>query len=774
MATLDKRRGTRRVGLMSLFLLFCVGAATSRRATASNSMSPNDDASDDVLRVHADELIAKMTPEQKAGQLTQYFYIPMLQSPEAMTAAIASGEVGSLLMVSDPREVNRLQTISMEKSPLKIPLLFGFDVIHGLHTIYPVPLALAASWDPSLAEQVQSAAASEARAVGIDWTFAPMVDIARDLRWGRVVEGAGEDPYLGSAMAAAQVRGFQGHFIGSPGHIIAGPKHFVGYGAALGGRDYDEVDLSENQLWNVYLPPFKAAVDAGAGNIMTAYMALNGVPATANRWLLTTILRDTWGFKGFISSDSSAVEGLVSHGLSVDFKDASGRAMSAGLEMSMALKVGTGAFRALPDSMREGTVKQSDVDHALRDVLIAKERMGLFEHPYVSEAKAEQVLNDPAHLKLARAAAARSTVLLRNQHELLPLDRHRVKSIALIGPFGDSGRELLGPWVFPMTHPRSTSILEALRAKLGKNARVDYSEGVRIPPRVYPSPFSMMEKPPQRPPLDDATGIENAVALARNADVTVLVLGETWDRCGEAASTSSFDLPGRQQDLLTATVAVGKPIVLLQIGCRPIDLKDVLPDAILQIWYPGSAGADAVCDLLFGDETPSGKLPFTWVRQAAQSPGFYSQMLSHDPHEEKRYFNGLNAPVYPFGFGLSYTSFAYTNLHVAKENYIAGETVEVTVDLENTGQRTADEIAQLYIHQRYGTSSRPVRELKGFQRVRLKPKETRTLNFHLYPTDLQYWTEVTHGWVQDDTTYDVWIGGDSAAALAGTFRIQDH
>lgn len=758
-------------GLMALTLCLLGWAPVSRAGEKTGDRTAISDA---ALQARADALIAQMTPEEKAGQLSQYMYLPLFQQlAQGISHAIEAGEVGSLLMTSDPHEINRLQSIAVEKSRLKIPLLFGFDVLHGLHTIYPVPLGLAASWDPPLVEQVQRAAASEARAVGVHWTFAPMVDIARDARWGRIVEGAGEDPYLGAAMAAAQVRGFQGPAIGSPGHVIAGPKHFAGYGASLGGRDYDEVDLSESQLWNVYLPPFKAAVDAGAGNIMSAYMTLNGVPATGNRWLLTAVLRDTWGFRGFVNSDSNAVKGMVTHGFAVDLPDAARRAIATGLDMELAPpNLGGGAFHTLADSLRDGSVPQEQVDRAVRDVLMAKLRMGLFEHPLVEEQKADAVLNDPAHANLARVAATRTAVLLLNRNSLLPLDRHRVKSLAVVGPLADSGRDLLGAWVFPQNHPHASSILQALRSKLGPGTRIDYSEGVRIPPRIYPSPFSMLERPPQRAPLDETTEIQHATELARNADVTLMALGESWDRCGETASTSSFDFPGRQQELLAAVVATGKPVVVLQMSCRPLDLKDLKPDALLQIWFPGSAGGEAVSDLLFGDATPGGKLPITWAREAGQSPAFYSQMISHDPkHAQQRYFNGSNAPVYPFGFGLSYTSFEYSNLHIEKGTYVPGEPVTLSVDLKNTGQRTGDEVAQLYLHQLYGTSARPARELKGFQRVTLRPDETRTLRFTLNANDLQYWSEVTRGWVQDDTSYDVWVGSNANAELAGNFQV---
>lgn len=747
--------------------------ATGPSAAQDRSQERSTAVSEAIAHARADALIAQMTPEEKAGQLSQYFYISIFP-PQAklVDKALAEGGVGSLLFVSDAAQANRLQKIAVEDTRLKIPLLFGFDVIHGLHTIFPVPLGMAASWDPKLVEQAQAVAAAEARAVGIHWAFAPNVDIARDPRWGRMVEGAGEDPYLGSMMAAAQVRGFQGPYIGSPAHIIAGPKHFAGYGAALGGRDYDEVNLSDSELWNVYLPPFKAAIDAGAGNIMGAYMPLNGVPVSGNAWLLTKVLRDTWGFKGFVSSDSGAVSSLMTQGLVGDTQAAAVRALHAGIDMEMAMVPKPAAFQSLPDALKAGQITTAELDDAVRRVLEAKIRMGLFEHPYVDEPNAAAVLADPAHRRLARVAAERSAVLLRNDGDVLPLDRKALKSIAVIGPLADAARDTLGPWVFPQNHPESISVLAGLRAKLGNSIRIGYSEGVCMPPRLYPSPFAMLDPPPKRAPLDETAEIERAVQLARNADVAVLILGEAQDMIGESASRSSLDLPGRQQELLDAVVATGKPVVLLLMSARPLDLRDTKAAAIMDIWYPGSEGGNAVANLLFGDATPGGKLPFTWLRDAAQAPLSYAHLISHDPtHANQRYWNESNEPTYPFGFGLSYTHFEYSDLRIERARYAPGEPVTVSVELKNDGARAGDEVAQLYVHQRSGTSARPIRELKGFQRVALKAGEKRRLTFELTPDDLRYWSSVTGSWIQDQSVFDVWVGGNSAAELSAHFEL---
>jgi beta-glucosidase len=410
------------------------------------------------------DLIARMTPEEKAGQLCQLFHF--VPGDKALEAEVAAGRVGSLLFVRDAAEIDRMQRVAVEQTRLKIPLLFAFDVIHGLRTIFPVPIAMAASWDMGLIEEGQAVAAAEARAIGLHWTFAPMVDIARDQRWGRMIEGAGEDPYLGSAVAAAQVRGFQGEHIGAEGRVIAGPKHFAGYGAAMGGRDYDEAEISDSELWNIYLPPFKAAIDAGAGNIMCAYMALNGVPATGNRWLLREVLKGAWGFDGFTVSDANSAFDLATHNFAKDASDAGLRGISAGLDMEMSLTTDESAYRTLAESIRAGRVNMADVDDAVRRVLTAKFRMRLFENPYVDLDQVERVLNEPDHRTKARQAAERSFVLLRNEGDVLPLDRAKLNSIAVIGPLADAARDTIGPWVFAHDNAETVPVLGGIRAKV--------------------------------------------------------------------------------------------------------------------------------------------------------------------------------------------------------------------------------------------------------------------------------------------------------------------
>lgn len=753
-------------------------SATSARALDRDIVAApqqRDSGSDATVRARALALIAQMTDQEKAAQLTQSFYLQPLPHANvwALNALQTTG-VGSLLFVTDPAEINRLQRMAVEQSRLKIPVLFAFDVIHGLHTIFPVPIGLAASWDPALAERVQAVAARESRAVGVHWTFAPNADIARDPRWGRIVETAGEDPYLVAAMAAAQVRGFQGAYLGSPGRVMAGPKHFAGYGASLGGRDWDEVNLSDAELWNVHFPPFKAAIDAGAGAVMAAYMPLNGVPAVANHWLLTDVLRKSLNFKGLIGSDSGSVNKLTVQNLTSTAVQSVARALNAGLDIEMVDPAKTPGMTALPSALAAGEIDKERVDEAVRHVLEVKIRMGLFEQPYVDANGVGKVLADPSNRALARSAAARSAVLLRNESATLPLDRAKIRSLAVIGPLADSAKDTLGPWVFEQNKPSAVTVLAGIRAKFEPNVKVTFSEGVRLPKRFFPSASSAADALPDRPPLDETSEISKAARLASESDAAVLVLGEGANMISEGGSRSSLDLPGRQQELLDAVIATGKPVIVILMSARPLSLHDSQPSAVLDVWYPGSEGGSAVADLLTGESVPGGKLPFTWIRSAAHAPNYYGQVLSHKPDPiNGRYWNETSEPTYPFGFGLSYTSFAYSNLRIGKSHYDRGEPVRVTVDVSNTGKRDADEVAQLYIHQREGTSVRPVRELKGFQRINLKPGETRTVNFQLASEDLRYWSAVTHGYVADEAKFDVWTGGDSKAAQHAEFSVGD-
>ena len=756
--------------VLSLFvpLIQTLGQATTSRDT--------------TVTKRAATLLAKMTLEEKIGQLNQLFFLSQLMKPEMMEPDIREGKIGSLLFVTDPVTINRFQKVAVEQSRLKIPLLFGFDVIHGFRTVFPVPLAMASSWDPALVERAQTIAAREARAVGVRWTFAPMVDIARDPRWGRIVEGAGEDPYLGAKMSAAQVRGFQGTDPSAPGRLLACMKHFAGYGAADGGRDYDSSYLSDAELYNVYFPPFKAAVDAGVGTVMSAYMNLNDVPATGNAFLLRDVLRKEWGFKGFVVSDADSVGSLVTHGFAMDHADAAVRALTAGVDMEMSLPRGPGTAYAtnLAKLVKEGRVTTAQIDSAVRRILETKFRLGLFDNPYVDESAVTSHHNNPEHRQLARVAAQRSAVLLRNEGNLLPLTKGdpKVSSIAVIGPLADSKRDMRGPWTLADDRKTAVTVVEGIREKVGPSVKVDYAQGVDIG-RSYPSIFALFGGP--RPAAwSDAQKreeFEKAVALARSSDLVVLALGEHEEMSGEAASHSTIELPGRQRELLEAVSALGKPTVLVLINGRPLDISWAVNrvPAILEAWHPGSEGGNAIADLIYGDATPGGKLPVTWPRSSGQIPIYYAHNLTQQPEAAKdftsRYWDMPTSPLYPFGYGLSYTTFAYSNLRVSKSEAKVSESVEVSVDVENTGRRAGEEVAQLYIHQRAGGASRPVRELKGFERIALAPGEKKTVHFTLGKSELTDWSSAVKGWVQEPATFDVWAGGDSTASLTTTFRV---
>jgi beta-glucosidase len=767
-----------------MYFLIALAVFVQLRQAAGQVASPNS-LTDAQARDKASNLLRQMTLDEKIAQLSQLPGFPVPEFKENVSKPVEEilkqVGAGSVLWVSDPKEINRLQHVAVEQSRLHIPVLFGLDVIHGYHTIFPAPIAMASSWDTKMVEDAQAVAARETRAAGIHWTFAPMVDIARDARWGRMVEGAGEDPYLGSAMARAQVLGFQGKQLGGPDRVLACVKHFAGYGAAEGGRDYDSSYVPEEQLWNVYLPPFKAALDAGVGSLMSAYMDLNDVPASGNAWLLHDVLRESWKFQGFVVSDAFAVRSLVTHGYARDYQDAVHKAFAAGLNMDMA----SGTYlKYLPLEVQQGRVTMQQIDDAVRPILESKIRLGLFEHPYFDESHIEQVLNDPAHQQQARRAVQRSVILLRNEGGLLPLDKSgkTIRSIAVIGPLSDADTDLLTMWG-AMTKPGPTvSILKGIQEKLGSAVRVAYAHGPNLR-RDIPSPFedlpiSAMKEQPAQSPEEAHKAIEDAVALARKSDVAVLVLGEIDLMSAEYASRASLRLSNGQQELLEAVSATGKPVVLVLINGRPLDITwaDEHVPAIMEAWYPGSQGGNGIADLLFGDANPSGHLPVSWPRSTGQEPLYYSHNLTQLPETSpdfmSRYWDVRSTPLYPFGHGLSYTTFAFDNLKVTPA-VRAGATIDVSVDVTNTGKRTGDAVVQLYIHQRAGSASRPVRQLKGFERLTLEPGLKQTVHFALGKDELQFWSPPLKRWVVEPEQFDLWVGGDSTASLHAEFRLTE-
>ncbi|TVV76666.1 beta-glucosidase [Sphingomonas solaris] len=731
----------------------------------------------------ADRLLAKMTLEEKVGQLSQRFDIASLfptgaVAPPGMPPMtplddnVRKAELGAVLFVHDPAVANKYQKLAVEQTRLKIPLLLGYDVIWGMRTMFPVPIATASSFDPAMVEQARGVAASEARALGIHWTFAPMIDIARDPRWGRIVEGAGEDPYLGAAMAAAQVRGFQGAGIGTPGHIIAGPKHFVGYGASMGGRDYDSAYLSDSELHNVYLPPFAAAIDAGAGNIMSAYMDLNDVPASANRTLLTDILRGELGFKGWVVTDASAVHNLVKQGFAEDKTDASIRALMAGVDMEMSMS--PNAFSTLVGAVRASKVPMKRIDEAVRRILTVKYRLGLFENPYVDAAAAQRVLDDPAHAAAAQVAAERSLVLLRNEGNALPLVAGAQKRVAVIGAMADSPGDTTVSLAFPQDAAKAVTIFKGISERLNGVATVETTPGVQLS-RLVPSPLAGLRGPAKLwTPAQTADELKKAVDLARRSDVVILTLGEKIEMSSEQASRSDLTLPGDQRKLLDAVLATGKPVVVVLMNGRPLDLTGVYDKvpAILEAWYPGSRGGAAVARALFGDVNPGGKTPVTWPRSVGQVPTYYARNLTHNPDTaDKRYWDAPSTPLIPFGFGLSYTSFTIAPPTLDKAELAPAGRIVVSTTVTNTGKRAGDEVVQLYIHQRAGRQSRPIRLLQGFERVTLAPGESRQVRFTLDEANVRYWNSVERGWVIDPGAFDLWVGNSSTAQAHATFTV---
>lgn len=756
----------------------CLAGARPSPAQRSIPSAPVTLVSADAAR-RAAALLQQMTLEEKIGQLNLAAGVGMAGM---MTAAsdrdIARGRVGAVLWLADPKAINRLQHVAVEQSRLHIPLLFGLDVIHGYRTLFPVPLGMASSWDPSVEEQAQTFAATEARAAGIRWTFTPMVDIARDARWGRIQEGAGEDPYLGAAMARAQVRGFQGATLG-PTSVVASVKHFAGYGAAEGGRDYDGAYVPEELMRNVYLVPFHAAVQAGVGSLMSAYMDLNDVPASGNRWLLTDVLRQEWGYRGFVTSDAFAVAGLLVHGFAADSADAAYKAITAGAGMDMA----SGTFtKRLPALVASGKVSIAQIDAAVLPILEVKYQIGLFEHPYAPAATGETDLSAGART-LARRLGARSMVLLKNDHHTLPLAK-TVRRVAVLGVLADSPGDITGGPSPAAIFTRgadapAVTVLAALRARLGPQTRVTYVPGPPLS-KVFPGPFDALmgqKLLPPATPAEVAEWLRKTRAAADSADLVVAVVGELAGMSSEAASRGTLGLPGIQQQMVEAAAAASKPLVVVLVNGRPLEINWMADHAaaILEAWLPGVEGGNAVADVLFGDVNPGGKLPVSWPRGAGQEPLYYNHNLTHAPESApgftSRYWDVQSTPLYPFGHGLSYTTFRFANLRLSKTRMTAGDSVEVAVDVTNTGAVAGDAVAQVYVHQRSGSASRPVRQLEGFRRVPLRPSETTTLRFPLGKDELQFWSPQTKRWAVEPSVFDVWVGADATADLHAELTI---
>jgi len=715
------------------------------------------DAVDD-REAFVDSLLSLMTLEEKLGQLAQY---PSEWSdtgpsvPAARKEDVRDGKVGSFLSLYGAEATREMQELAVRESRLGIPLLFAYDVVHGYRTIFPIPLGEASSFNPALARRTARAATREATAGGVHWTFAPMVDLSREPRWGRVMEGAGEDPHLNSVLARARVRGFQGPSLAADTTIMATAKHFVAYGAPRDGRDYNTVDLSERTLHETYLPPFYAALDAGARSVMPGFNEIAGVPLHAHDDLIDGLLRDDWGWNGVVVSDYSAVWELTNHGVARTGRSAGVQALTAGVDVDMV----SGLYGdTLDTAVRDGTLPVQEVNEAVRRVLRAKWDLGLFEDPYRygSPGREDEVLLSDAHRELARTAAHQSMVLLKNEDEVLPLDDD-VESLAVIGPLADDARSILGEWAASGRAEDAVSVVEGLRSRSGVD--VTYVPGL---PDVKST---------------DTSGVADAVAAARRADAAVLVLGEHYDMSGEAASRTSLDLPGAQQALAEAVAATGTPTTAVLLNGRPLALSALhaTVPAILEAWYPGTEAGPAVADVLFGDVSPSGKLPMSFPRTVGQVPLFYNHKNTGRPPVEDQdytstYLDTPWTPLYPFGHGLSYTTFAYSEPRVRDTALVVGDTLRVAVDVTNTGDRAGTEVTQLYLRDPVARVTRPVQELRATRRVRLEPGDTRTVRFVLTPEDLAYYGPGMERIVEPGR-FEVQVGTSSADVQTTTVRV---
>lgn len=721
-------------------------------------------------------LMNKMTVEEKIGQLnlpSVGFDVTGPIVSQGVEEKIQKGLVGGVFNTFTPVAVRKLQEMAVTKSRLKIPLLFGYDVIHGHRTIFPISLGLAASWDMDLVERTARAAAEEASADGLNWTFSPMVDIARDPRWGRVSEGAGEDQFLGSAVARAMIRGYQGNDLSKDNTVLACVKHFALYGASEAGRDYNTTDMSRLRMFNEYFGPYKASVDAGVGSVMSSFNEIDGVPASANSWLMTDILRKKWGFKGLVVSDYTAINEMINHGIG-DGKEVARRALKAGTEMDM---VGELYITHLPQLVKEGKVSMAEINNACRLVLEAKYKLGLFDDPYryVNEARNKAEIMNEQKLALAKEAAVKSFVLLKNDNAL-PLVS--TKSIAFVGPLVKNQRDLIGSWSGAGDWKQATSIWDALQNKFRGNPFLfaqgcNFVEDEALMAKLNPHGAQLAKD--ARTPQEL---IDEAVAVANKADVVVAVLGEPFGMTGEAASRSMIGLLPNQMELLKALKKTGKKIVLVLMNGRPMDLswEDQNVDAILETWYGGTKAGEAIADVLFGEANPSGKITMTYPRNVGQVPIYYNHKMTGRPFDANqkyttKYLDVANSPLYPFGHGLSYTKFNYSNMSLSSATMQKNGTITATVTLNNSGTFDGVETVQLYIRDLVGTITRPVKELKGFQQVALKAGESKTITFTIKEEDLKFYNADLK-WVSEPGEFEVFIGGSSAVDRGIKFELK--
>lgn len=744
------------IQLFSVGLLFLAGMA---------SCTQKQQGSNAHVEEKINALLSQMTLEEKIGQMNQ---LSFNGNVEEMIPFIKAGKTGSLFNVVDPVQANALQRVAVEESRLGIPLLMGRDVIHGFKTVMPIPLGQAATFDPQVVEEGARVAAIEASSTGVRWTFAPMIDIARDPRWGRIAESCGEDTYLTSVLGAAMVKGFQGDSLSHPTSIAACPKHFAGYGAAEGGKDYNSTFIPERRLRNVYLPPFEAAAKAGAATYMTSFNDNDGVPSTGNIFLLRQVLRDEWGFDGFVVTDWASAFEMVSHGFAADRKEAAMKAVNAGVDMEMV----SGTFlEALPELVKEGKVKEAVLDEAVRNILRIKFRLGLFDRPYTDESL--QVMYAPEHLATAKRAATESAILLKNEGDVLPLGTS-VKTVAVVGPMADAPHDQLGTWAFDGEKERTVTPLQAIRESMDGKVQVLYE----------PALVCSRDKNRQ--------GITRAVSAALRADVVLAFVGEESILSGEAHSLADLNLQGAQRELIAALAQTGKPLVTVVMAGRPLTIGDEVEQssAVLYMFHPGTMGGPALADLLWGKAVPSGKTPVTFPKVVGQIPVYYAHNNTGRPASKQEillddipleagqtslgctsyYLDAGFEPLFPFGYGLSYTTFRYSEPKLSATELKPGDVLTVTFDLENTGRYEGTEIAQLYVQDKVGSVTRPVKELKRFTRVSLKPGEKKTVTFELPMEELAFWN-IDMKRVVEPGDFNLWVAPDSQSGTPVAFKV---
>lgn len=758
--------------LTFLFAL-CTLSTFSQKNEKSSSIAPKE--------IFVTDLISKMTLQEKLGQLnlpTAGDITTGQANSSDIGKKIEQGKVGGLFNIKSVQKIRDVQKIAVEKSRLKIPMLFGMDVIHGYETTFPIPLGLSCTWDIKLIEQSAQIAAKEASADGINWTFSPMVDLSRDPRWGRVSEGSGEDPYLGSQIAKAMVNGYQQNDLSKNTTLMACVKHFALYGAPEGGRDYNTVDMSRIRMYNEYFPPYKAAVDAGVGSAMASFNEVDGIPATGNKWLMTNVLRKQWGFQGFVVTDYTGINEMVDHGVG-NQQTASAMALNAGIEMDM---VSEGFLLTLEKSLQEGKVSMATIDEAVRKILNAKYDLGLFQDPYkyCDLSRPKKDIFTQEHKDTARRIASQSFVLLKNENQLLPLQKKG--TIAVIGPLADAKENMAGTWSVATKQENSIALLKGLQNAALNKFKVLYAKGSNLTEdEKLEEHATMFGKSLNRDKRTKEELIAEALKIANQSDVIIAALGESAEMSGESSSRTDLEIPKIQQELLEALLKTGKPVVLVLFNGRPLILnteKEKVP-AILNVWFGGSETGNAIADVLFGDENPSGKLTMTFPRNVGQIPIYYNYKNTGRPlgntegkfeKFKTNYLDVPNEPLFPFGFGLSYTNFSYKNLKLSKETFSKKESITVSVEISNTGNFDGKEVVQLYIRDLVGTVTRPVKELKGFEKVFIKKGETRTVSFTISEEDLKFYN-YDLDFVAEIGEFEVFVGGNSNTNLKTSFTL---